>query len=416
MTGSRLADLVGSVDTQLATLVDAACDEVVRRIPAYGDERSIPVDELRRSIERNLRALIAALQGPERTLDVAAARRTGERRARQGVPLPEVLQAYRLSFATLWDSLVAHARRSQPSAVVEELLDAASTIWQLTDQHALALTESYRAATAEMLLADQRRRSAVVEGLLSGQPGAGGGRWEAATMLGFPPNGPLLVVVADTAAFAEESLPRIEQRLAAAGIVSAWRLTPAQQMGLLSVAGDRESKALDLLRSVATARVGVSPVFQSLADAPRSLHLAQAALGSVPPGSRAVAQFSPSPLAALMVNDPQEGARLADGVLGPILGLPAEERARLVETLNAYFDNGGSAGRAAAAIHCHPNTVRYRLRRVQELTGRKLSDPRALAELAAATYAAGQPPLSAPTNPSSAPGQATRTRPKMGRN
>jgi DNA-binding PucR family transcriptional regulator len=35
-------------------------------------------------------------------------------------------------------------------------------------------------------------------------------------------------------------------------------------------------------------------------------------------------------------------------------------------------------------IYCHPNTVRYRLRRLQEHTGRSLDDPKAVAELLAA--------------------------------
>jgi DNA-binding PucR family transcriptional regulator len=38
-------------------------------------------------------------------------------------------------------------------------------------------------------------------------------------------------------------------------------------------------------------------------------------------------------------------------------------------------------------LYCHPNTVRYRLRRLQEMTGRSLSEPRSVAELAAAAYA-----------------------------
>ena len=59
----------------------------------------------------------------------------------------------------------------------------------------------------------------------------------------------------------------------------------------------------------------------------------------------------------------------------------------LLDTLNAYLDHDGSAERAAEVLYCHPNTVRYRLRRLQELTGRSLSDPHGIAELAAAAYA-----------------------------
>jgi len=39
---------------------------------------------------------------------------------------------------------------------------------------------------------------------------------------------------------------------------------------------------------------------------------------------------------------------------------------------------------AGKRIYCHPNTVRYRLRRLQEHTGRSLDDPRTVAELLAA--------------------------------
>jgi DNA-binding PucR family transcriptional regulator len=38
-------------------------------------------------------------------------------------------------------------------------------------------------------------------------------------------------------------------------------------------------------------------------------------------------------------------------------------------------------------LFCHPNTVRYRLRRVEELTGRSVDAPRAAAELAVALQA-----------------------------
>ncbi|MFE4000227.1 helix-turn-helix domain-containing protein [Nocardioides sp. YIM B13467] len=43
--------------------------------------------------------------------------------------------------------------------------------------------------------------------------------------------------------------------------------------------------------------------------------------------------------------------------------------------------------RAAPLLYCHPNTVRNRLRRIQELTGRSLAEVMDVAELAAAAYA-----------------------------
>ncbi len=44
----------------------------------------------------------------------------------------------------------------------------------------------------------------------------------------------------------------------------------------------------------------------------------------------------------------------------------------LLETLIGFFDQGGSIEATARALFVHPNTVRYRLRRIQEITGYSL--------------------------------------------
>ena len=51
-------------------------------------------------------------------------------------------------------------------------------------------------------------------------------------------------------------------------------------------------------------------------------------------------------------------------------------RDTLVETLSAYFASGRSLEGSARALFCHPNTVRYRLRQVADLTGHSPTDPR----------------------------------------
>jgi hypothetical protein len=386
-TLTALAELAKWAESQLPPLIDEACAATLDRVPFYRDEQLVPVGELRDAIEQNLRFLITALGDPQAPLDLTAPEATGKRRARQGAPLPEVLQCYRICFTTLWDALVEHSRGQDLPATTTALLTAAGMIMRLTDQHALALTEAYRAATAELLLAQQQRRAALVEALLTGHPGPEAGPWEAATLLGLPSDGLLVVVAADTRGLAEASLRDIERRLGTHGIVSGWRLTPAQQLGIVSLHADRHETMLTVLRESARARTGISPPYYSLADTPRALHLAQAALAGLPLGRAEVRTFSPSPLAALMVRDPDEGRRLAEQVLGPVLGLPAEDRATLLETLDAYLDHDGSAERAAEVLYCHPNTVRYRLRRLQELTGRSLADPHGVAELATAAYA-----------------------------
>ena len=48
----------------------------------------------------------------------------------------------------------------------------------------------------------------------------------------------------------------------------------------------------------------------------------------------------------------------------------------LIETLDAYFDCGGAIEACASKLFVHPNTVRYRLKRITDFTGRDPTEPR----------------------------------------
>jgi hypothetical protein len=60
-------------------------------------------------------------------------------------------------------------------------------------------------------------------------------------------------------------------------------------------------------------------------------------------------------------------------VLGPLLAYDAAHRAGLLETLAAFLAASGSWTRCARLLHVHVNTLRYRIRRIEALTGRNLS-------------------------------------------
>jgi sugar diacid utilization regulator len=63
----------------------------------------------------------------------------------------------------------------------------------------------------------------------------------------------------------------------------------------------------------------------------------------------------------------------AQRVLGPVLDHDDRTRSELVATLAEFLDRSCSWVRTAEALHLHVNTVRYRIERVEELTGRDLS-------------------------------------------
>lgn len=75
--------------------------------------------------------------------------------------------------------------------------------------------------------------------------------------------------------------------------------------------------------------------------------------------------------------------KLAAGPVQRLLSHDEPRGGQLVATLRAWFDSGGDAAAVAARMTLHANTVRYRMRRIQEIAGLDLSDPheRFLAEL-----------------------------------
>lgn len=60
-------------------------------------------------------------------------------------------------------------------------------------------------------------------------------------------------------------------------------------------------------------------------------------------------------------------------VLGPVLDYDAAHRSQLVRTLRVFLRNSGSWTQTAGELHVHVNTLRYRIGRIAELTGRDLS-------------------------------------------
>jgi purine catabolism regulator len=62
-----------------------------------------------------------------------------------------------------------------------------------------------------------------------------------------------------------------------------------------------------------------------------------------------------------------------DSVLGPIENGDEEYGGELLRSLEAFIEQNGQWERAARQVYCHRHTLRYRMRKVEELTGRDLS-------------------------------------------
>ena len=352
----------------------------------YGEGRLVPIDDLYHSLQDNLTFILGNLGCPG-PYDLAGPRRTGRRRAEQEAPLAAVQSSLQAGFRFIWDTLVAEAH--QTGIVSDaELVGITSEVWMLNSLFTTELATAYRDALAERVRRQDAARSARLEALLEGRIADTATVWEAADLLGFPYRGVFSVVAAEVPALARQALPQVENRLQVRGIGSAWQLLPELQVGIVSLRSQRNVPALvEILRSGAVARVGVSPVYSTLERTSQALHLARIALASSPPGDSVVTVFDDAPLPVLVASSPATSYRVVKTILGPLLDINPDERDMLLDTLAAFFAFRGSAIEAGRHLYCHPNTVRHRLHRIERQTGRPLHDPRSSAELFVALQA-----------------------------
>ncbi len=130
----------------------------------------------------------------------------------------------------------------------------------------------------------------------------------------------------------------------------------------------------DLLAAFSDGPVVIGPTAPMLTAAH---HSASEAIS----GMNAVAGWSGAPRPVLARELLPERALMGDAtaivalhtdVMGPL----ADAGPTLIETLEAYLDCGGAIEACARKLFVHPNTVRYRLKRITDFTGRDPTEPR----------------------------------------
>jgi len=379
--GDELSELGYQVLDRLDSVVEAMCRLVYRELPFYSEGDVTDVD-LRRSVHDNLVPVLQSLS-TSTPLDLEVARATGRERAEQSAPLPEVLRAFRIGFEHLWHDLVETARAT---GTVDDtiLVDAATTVWRLAGECTDALAIAYRSTSTELAVRLEHRRLALLDALFLGSATDTTTLWEIAETLGVPLTGRFLIVVTTSA----EPSADLDARLGRHGVHTTWRWRPDALTGLLSAGpGTAESVVLADLESGAAHDLGVSGLFEHLRDAPQALHDARIALTTLTHQGRKVVQYDTSPLAMLVSAAPAEAGRVTTAVFGGLLALGVHERATLLGTLRSWCANEGSTDRTALQLHCHSNTIRYRLRRIETLTERSLRNPQDLAEIVTALNA-----------------------------
>ncbi len=154
---------------------------------------------------------------------------------------------------------------------------------------------------------------------------------------------------------------------------------------LVTRRGDRTIALIQGDARLAGVKAGLGRPVRSMADVPLSFRDATLAFQRVPDDS--VLAYEDFDVCTLVLSEvaPEHIRAKVDDLLAPIKANPA-----LHEALVEYFARDMDVAATAEAMHVHPNTLRYRLARIEKLLGRSLRQPATIADLCLALLAAPQ--------------------------
>jgi hypothetical protein len=359
------------------SLTERLVDEVREAVPAY---RGLHPDRLGevRAIIRWAAGRLLAMWVEDSTLtpaDLERARAIGRARAADGHAADALVRAYRAGAAGL-DRIVAEAGRGRLDAADAFAL---SRLWLSELETLVEALAGAHAEAARRLDADRdRARRDLLDDLLAGRQAGAAAIADRARALGTAlPDPAALVVAAPTAPPRDASA---QATATATALDLAARLADADPL-----ATARAGQAVLLLAPAAAPAVGpllrdrgwrgcvlTGPAPAEIASAYR---LARDALETAPArafDADGVLHTAEAHVCALLGGRPGTSpAAVRAHVLGALL---APGNAHLLATLDAYLRTG-SATAAAETLHLHPQTLRYRMRRVRELSGRDPREP-----------------------------------------
>jgi len=220
---------------------------------------------------------------------------------------------------------------------------------------------------------DARLEALVVDGVVRGD--ADESLLSRASALGWNLGTQATVVVGNPPE--DEGLALVEAVHKAAALRGRTALVGVQGSRLVVIiSGQLDDRVMltELAACFAAGPVVVGPPARSVGAAHRSAVEALAGLRAVPAWPAA-----PRPVLAadllperVLDGDPYAERALLDGVVRPL----TEAGGALAETLQTYLEGGGALESCARALFVHANTVRYRLRKVTDLTHRDPTVPR----------------------------------------
>jgi PucR C-terminal helix-turn-helix domain len=294
--------------------------------------------------------------------DYTPFRESAKRRATEGMPLEDLLHAYRLGGRLAWQMVVEAAEPDEQDL----LLSAAGLVMEYIDAVSSSVAQSYMEERTHLVSEEERSLRALLEAI-AGTAAIEGPLRNLAERIGFPLLDQYVPFCQTAQGGTAHEHSRFAQRLRSEGLLA---LTEGDRvLGLAppdaAIPRAKHPRALMAL--------GEPTPRRRLTDALDDVRLLlDIGLRFDRAGEITLDSHMPE---LLLARSPRLAARLEVRVLGRLQAAGGPRSPDLLETLEVFLASGLDRREAASRLHVHPNTLNYRLRRVEEVTGLQLSSP-----------------------------------------
>ncbi|MFI6493460.1 PucR family transcriptional regulator [Streptomyces sp. NPDC050564] len=389
--------ILRALEERIEEVAETAVAVMRAEIPSYalGDARFF--DDVRDQVLTHYRIKVAALAGDREIApeDLGFSRAAAMRRARAGFALEDWMSAFRVGRQVFWNALLESVNTSDVAQ--QAALSLVTPLMRYVDYASTHAAQAYVEYQQHVVADADRERRDVLEQLLEGVAPTRGPLLTAAQAYGIGPNSPMMVVAAVCAEdnrtgdiTSAETGYATGAAISVAGVWASRTLVVVRQDEVVAVPVVRtgmdeedicahfEAVQQRLGRQGTVLSMGISTVARGASELPRAYREARAALDLVPSrgGVAALPRLSPFDYLALRADD--LGRRLVDPRVRALLEEDRRRGDTLAATIRAFAEADLNLRLAADRLQVHHNTAHYRLRRIEERTGR---NPRRIADL-----------------------------------
>lgn len=356
----------------MSNLVASFTQRVVDRDLVGYRNGAVPRGQIQLDAVSIFRQLLEYLDHPRATASsiVPVAHRLGVNRARDGIPLSDLISAIKLDFEVLWSYFCMRAEDGDAPV----LLAAVSRIWGAVDRFSSEVQRGYIEESARISDRQSSERATIITRILTRERVTSEDEAVISDVLGIGPRSVVRVVAASTRD--DRALRMCVSRLTE-GVDPADGGTVIHSTGSVSLLIAHGIMATDYPRLssvLADLHCGITPPITGSRNIPRACSLAVRILNSRTDDQATIVQFGdcyPTFFAeGLLADGPELGAE----ILAKVDELSLKEQERLTDILIQYA-RSGSVGETAERLFFHRNTVLNYFKKVERLAGLNPSVP-----------------------------------------